>query len=153
VCRTHHPALWASHIILLLLRQIQGADRQPRKDRNGPDDRGDGRAAFPIELEGEHIEVMQSNAAGKRSMISDAELDMLLDRRKEFFEGRGVGWKSGAATAKGRANMGGANGGMETPRRRRADADGGLFDVYEAPVDEGNDVLAHMLGEDASASM
>jgi hypothetical protein len=34
---------------------------------------------------------------------------------------------------------------METPRRRRADADGGLFGVYEAPVDEGNDALAHML--------
>jgi ATP-dependent DNA helicase len=111
-------------------------------------------AAQLLELEGEHIEVVQSNAAGKRSVISDAELEMLLDRRKEVFEGRGVGWKSGAAaTAKGRANVGGANGGVETPRRRRADADGGLFEVYEAPVDEGNDALAHMLGEDASASL
>jgi ATP-dependent DNA helicase len=106
-------------------------------------------AAQLLELEGEHIEVVQSNAAGKRSVISDAELEMLLDRRKEVFEGRGVGWKSGA----GRANVGGANGGVETPRRRRTDADGGLFEVYEAPVDEGNDALAHMLGEDASAAM
>ena len=110
-------------------------------------------AAQLLELEGEHIEVVQSNAAGKRSVISDAELDMLLDRRKEVFEGRGVGWKSGAAAAKGRANVG-ANGGMETtPRRRRADADGGLFEVYEAPVDEGNDALAHMLGEDTSVAL
>ena len=109
-------------------------------------------AAQLLELEGEHIEVVQSNAAGKRSVISDAELDMLLDRRKEVFEGRGVGWKSGAAATKGRANVG-ANGGVETPRRRRADADGGLFEVYEAPVDEGNDALAHMLGEDTSVAL
>lgn len=110
-------------------------------------------AAQLLELEGEHIEVVQSNAAGKRSVISDAELDMLLDRRKEVFEGRGVGWKSGAAAAaKGRASVG-ANGGVETPRRRRAGADGGLFEVYEAPVDEGNDALAHMLGEDTSAAL
>ena len=110
-------------------------------------------AAQLLELEGEHIEVVQSNAAGKRSVISDAELDMLLDRRKEVFEGRGVGWKSGAAAAaKGRTNAG-ANGGVETPRRRRAGADGGLFEVYEAPVDEGNDALAHMLGEDTSAAL
>ena len=106
-------------------------------------------AAQLLELEGEHIEVVPSTAAGKRSVISDTELDMLLDRRKEVFEGRGVGWKSGAAAAKGRANVG-SNGGAETPRRRGAD---GLFEVYEAPVDEGNDALAHMLGEDASASL
>jgi len=66
---------------------------------------------------------------------------------KEVFEGRGVGWKS---AAKGRADLG-VNGGAQTPRRRRADADGGLFEVYEAPAGEGNDALAHMLGEDASA--
>ena len=107
-------------------------------------------AAQLLELEGEHIEVVQSTAAGKRSVISDAELDMLLDRRKEVFEGRGVGWKSG----KGRAATSSSVYGAETPRRHRADADGGLFEVYEAPVDEGNDALAHMLGEDdASASL
>jgi ATP-dependent DNA helicase len=109
-------------------------------------------AAQLLDLEGEHIEVVPSTAAGKRSVISDAELDMLLDRRKEVFEGRGVGWKSGAEAAKGRANSG-ANGGVSTPRRRRANADGGLFEVYEAPVDEGNDALAHMLGEDTSVSL
>ena len=110
-------------------------------------------AAQLLELEGEHIEVVPSTAAGKRSVISDAELDMLLDRRKEVFEGRGVGWKSGAeAAAKRRADLG-ANGGADTPRRRRAHASGGLFEVYEAPVDEGNDALAHMLGEDASAAL
>ncbi|KAH9996405.1 hypothetical protein BJV74DRAFT_828070, partial [Russula compacta] len=49
-------------------------------------------AAQPLELKGEHIEVVQSTAAGKRSVIGDAELDVLLDRRrKEVFEGRDVG--------------------------------------------------------------
>ncbi|KAH9009313.1 SNF2-family ATP dependent chromatin remodeling factor snf21 [Lactarius hengduanensis] len=110
-------------------------------------------AAHLLELEGEHIEVVPSTAAGKRSVISDAELDMLLDRRKEVFEGRGAGWKSGAAAAKGRANKGAHSLGAETPRRQRADANSGLFEVYDAPVDEGNDALAHMLGEDASASL
>ncbi len=110
-------------------------------------------AAQLLELEGEHIEVVPSTAAGKRSVISDAELDMLLDRRKEVFEGRGVGWKSGAAAAKGSAYKGANGGGAETPRRRRADAGGGLFEVFEAPTDQGNDALANMLGEDASASL
>jgi ATP-dependent DNA helicase len=53
-----------------------------------------------LALEGEHIEVVQNTAAGKRGVISDAELDTLLDRCKEVFEGRGVGWKSGASVVK-----------------------------------------------------
>ncbi|KAI9439182.1 hypothetical protein H4582DRAFT_2057012 [Lactarius indigo] len=40
--------------------------------------------------------------------------------------------------------------GAETHGRCRADADGELFEVYEAQADEGNDALAHILGEDAS---
>jgi len=58
-------------------------------------------AAQLLELEGEHIEVVQSSAAGKRGIISDAELDMLLDRRKEVFESHRVGWKSGKAARSG----------------------------------------------------
>src|SRR5712691_9314820 len=61
-------------------------------------------AAQLLDLEGEHIEVVQSSAAGKRGIISDAELDMLLDRRKEVFEGRRVGWKSGKAARSGVKN-------------------------------------------------
>ena len=112
-------------------------------------------AAELLELEGEHIEVVQSTAAGKRGIISDAELDMLLDRRKEVFEGRRVGWKSGKAVAK----SGGAKASSSssspsrastvTPRRGGG-ADSGLFEVYEAPADEGNDALAHMLGEEVA---
>ncbi|KAI0300001.1 SNF2 family N-terminal domain-containing protein [Multifurca ochricompacta] len=102
-------------------------------------------AAQLLELEGEHIEVVPSTAAGKRSVISDAELDMLLDRRKEVFEGRGLGWKSGQSGKKGDYKDRRAT---STPGLRNAD--GGLFEVYEAPQDEGNDALAHMLGEDVT---
>ena len=113
-------------------------------------------AAQLLELEGEHIEVVQSTGAGKRGIISDAELDMLLDRRKEVFEGRRVGWKSsGAAKSGGRGAGAGKyttsdeNGPTATAGRDCADS--GLFEVYEVPVDEGNDALAHMLGEDIAA--
>jgi ATP-dependent DNA helicase len=110
-------------------------------------------AAQLLELEGEHIEVVQNTAAGKRGVISDAELDMLLDRRKEVFEGRGVGWKSGAAAkpARDRTTMAADAAESAATMPRRGDADGGLFEVYKAPVDEGNDVLAHMLGEEVAA--
>ena len=114
-------------------------------------------AAQLLELEGEHIEVVQSTAAGKRGIISDAELDMLLDRRKEVFEGRRVGWKSGAAEARSGGGSG-ASAGKDTAVENkpaasagRDGADGGLFEVFEAPADEGNDALAHMLGEDIAA--
>jgi len=99
-------------------------------------------AAELLELEGEHIEVVQSTAAGKRGIISDAELEMLLDRRKEVFEGRRVGWKSSKA-AKGSSSSSSSRASTASPRRG-----GGLFEVYQAPVDEGNDALAYMLGEE-----
>ena len=107
-------------------------------------------AAQLLELEGEHIEVVQSTAAGKRSVISDAELDMLLDRRKEVFEGRGSGWKSGAA-AKDATKADGVTARAGTAHAGRDDAESGLFEVYEAPADEGNDALAYMLGDDLAA--
>ncbi|KAH9953446.1 SNF2 family N-terminal domain-containing protein [Russula dissimulans] len=124
-----------------------------------------------LELEGEHIEVVQSTAADKRGIMSEAELEMLLDRRREVFEGRGVGWKSGAVVKgkdKDRNKAGsGARDALDvdvrtqvqaspdaSPARNGADADvdveGGLFEVYDAPADEGNDALAHMLGEDVA---
>ena len=127
-------------------------------------------AAQLLELEGEHIEVVQNTVDGKRGVISDAELDILLDRRKEVFEGRGVGWKSGAASVR---NHSGGGGGVAagaaavaastasaaaraTRGPGRATTNVGtrgsdLFEVYEAPKDEGNDALAHMLGEEVVA--
>jgi ATP-dependent DNA helicase len=108
-------------------------------------------AAELLELEGEHIEVVQNTAAGKRGVISDAELDTLLDRRKEVFEGRGVGWKSGVSVVKSGSGIvgDGAPAAATIPGRGNVDSD--LFEVYEAPKDEGNDALAHMLGEDVVA--
>ncbi len=119
-------------------------------------------AAQLLQLEGEHIEVVQNTADGKRGIISDAELDMLLDRRKEVFEGRGVGWKSGASVknrsvvvAGDRATPTNAPAAAATAtataspgRRANVDRKSDLFEVYEAPKDEGNDALAHMLGEE-----
>jgi ATP-dependent DNA helicase len=95
-----------------------------------------------------------STAAGKRSITSDAELGMLLDRRKEVFEGHGVDWKSGriADSTSKSANGGGiGDRAAVIPGHGDADVDSGLFEVYEAPTDEGNDALAHMLGEDIAA--
>jgi ATP-dependent DNA helicase len=108
-------------------------------------------AAQLLELEGEHIEVVQSSAAGKRGIISDAELNMLLDRRKEVFEGRRVGWKSGSGVSAGKDAPYYKKQSTVSAAGRDGAADGGLFEVYEAPVDEGNDALAHMLGEDIPA--
>jgi len=109
-------------------------------------------AAQLLELEGEHIEVVQRTAAGKqRGIIGDAELDMLLDRRREVFEGRRVGWKS---SGKGAASSDGARAAFKESSESspgRGNARDGLFEVYEAPADEGNDALAHMLGEDVAA--
>ena len=48
-------------------------------------------AAQLLEIEGEHIQGVPSTAMEKRSVISDAELDILLDCRKGVFDGRGIG--------------------------------------------------------------
>ncbi|KAI9431575.1 hypothetical protein H4582DRAFT_2084895 [Lactarius indigo] len=88
-------------------------------------------AAQLLELEGEYIEVVLSTTAGKRSVISDAGVDVVLDQC-EGFEGRGIGWKSGAAAAKGSMNKGAYSLGTETPRQGRADADSRFSEVYES---------------------
>jgi ATP-dependent DNA helicase len=115
-------------------------------------------AAQLLELEGEHIEVVQNTVDGKRGVISDAELDILLDRRKEVFEGRGVGWKSGAAASVGNRSVAAGDRAGTTAaavagpgRATNVDRGSGIFEVYEAPKDEGNDALAHMLGEEVVA--
>jgi len=82
-------------------------------------------------------------------IITDAELDMLLDHRKEVFEDRSVGWKSGKAARSGTKGPSSSSR-ASTASPRRGGADGSLFGVYEAPADEGNDALAHMLGEEVA---
>ncbi|CAE6471071.1 unnamed protein product [Rhizoctonia solani] len=69
-----------------------------------------------LQLEGEKINLV--NQGDK--IISDADLDTLLDRRPEVFTQRNKGW-----TGKNE----------------------GAFEVYEAEKDEGNDGLARMVGD------
>ena len=82
-------------------------------------------AASLLKLEGEKIQVVQDTAAGKASVISDEDLDTLLDRRPEVFSDRGKGWTSG----------------------EKGETEKTAFAVYDAPADEGNDMLAGMMGE------
>ncbi|KAG8764752.1 hypothetical protein FRC12_007909 [Ceratobasidium sp. 428] len=57
-------------------------------------------------------------------LITDANMEVLLDRRPEVFTQRAQGWNTGGGEGKG------------------------AFEVYEGVKDEGNDGLARMMGED-----
>jgi ATP-dependent DNA helicase len=70
-----------------------------------------------LQLEGEKINLVHQGD----EIISDANLEVLLDRRPEVFTHRSKGW-----TGKSK----------------------GTFEVYEAEKDEGNDGLARMMGEE-----
>ena len=96
-----------------------------------------------LKLEGEKIEVVPNTAAGKAGVISDADLEMLLDRRPEVFVDRGKGWTSSGENAPGKGVPGMDVKKTGTTKKPAA------FAVYEAPVQEGNDALAHMMGEDS----
>lgn len=102
-------------------------------------------AAALLKLEGEKIQVVPNNAAGKANVISNEELDMLLDRRPEVFVDRGKGWTSaGRAAADGERDGEGPN---------AVQAKKAAFAVYEAPVDEAGDALAGMLEQDQGVSV
>ena len=83
-------------------------------------------AASLLRLEGEQIKV----ALEGQSVISDKDLEVLLDRRPEVFADRGKGWTSSKFTKD------------ENAESKTA------FAVYEAPVDVGGDALAGMMGEE-----
>ncbi|KAG2031003.1 SNF2 family N-terminal domain-containing protein [Suillus americanus] len=86
-------------------------------------------AADLLKLEGEQIDVVTNTSAeGKKRVLSDEDLDMLLDRSGAVFTDRKKGWKSEESGAGKRA----------------------AFAVYEAPVHEGNDLVAKIMGEDVS---
>jgi len=55
-------------------------------------------AAALLRLEGEKIEVVPDTKEGKQGVLSDADLDVLLDRRPEVFVERQKGWISGAGS-------------------------------------------------------
>ncbi|KJA16745.1 hypothetical protein HYPSUDRAFT_171034 [Hypholoma sublateritium FD-334 SS-4] len=99
-------------------------------------------AASLLRLEGEKIDVVPDTKEGKQNVLSDADLDVLLDRSPGVFMERGQGWTSGSAQ--------GARDAATSPAAA-ADANGvkkAVFAVYQAPVEEGNDALAKMLGEE-----
>lgn len=82
-----------------------------------------------LNLEGEKLDVVNS---ADDKIISDADLDLLLDRRPEVFKERGVGWgndKDGDIA-------------MEAAGPSVA------FKVFERAADELNDGLATMLEDD-----
>lgn len=81
-------------------------------------------AANLLRLEGEQIRI----ALEGQSVMNDEDLDALLDRRPEVFTDRGKGWTSKEAKAAGEGKA--------------------AFAVYDAPVDEGSNALAGMMGED-----
>jgi len=102
-------------------------------------------AAALLRVEGEKIDVVPNTKEGKQGVLSDADLEVLLDRRPEVFSERRKGWISGSA---------GGQDGMDQDVSSDVDyaavgaGKKAAFAVYEAPVDEGNDSLSKMLGEE-----
>ncbi|KDQ25239.1 hypothetical protein PLEOSDRAFT_1066398 [Pleurotus ostreatus PC15] len=92
-------------------------------------------AAELLQLEGEKIEVVPNTTAGKRSVLSDADLRVLLDRSPEVFTERGRGWTS-AGNGEGVHSRGNVKGAKTA------------FAVYEPAANEANEAVAAILGED-----
>ena len=120
-------------------------------------------AAALLRVEGEKIDVVPNTKEGKQGVLSDADLEVLLDRRPEVFLERRKGWVSGAAAngvavAASSAHQDGAGAaGMDqdvvvvvsdVDYSAVGAGKKAAFAVYEAPVDEGNDSLSKMLGEE-----
>ncbi|KAJ7093359.1 SNF2 family N-terminal domain-containing protein [Mycena belliarum] len=80
-------------------------------------------AADLLRLEGEQIDVLPADPGvrGGADVLSDADLEALLDRTPAVFADRGTGWRSAAERA--------------------------AFAVFEPPVDGSDDALAGIMGE------
>jgi len=86
-----------------------------------------------LTLEAEKVDVLHSS---NDKILSDADLEVLLDRSPEVFSGRGDGWsqrKAGDTTKK--------VGGHRAPNAV-------AFQVFNRTADEANDGLASMLDAD-----
>lgn len=84
-----------------------------------------------LELEGEKITIVSKDD----QIISDADLDALLDRSPEVFTTRSVGW-----TSKDAQKAGGKS-------RKGKGGENAAFEVYEQKLDEASEGLAKLMGE------
>ncbi|KAI6127160.1 SNF2 family DNA-dependent ATPase [Pisolithus sp. B1] len=117
-------------------------------------------AATLLKLESEHIEVVPATREGKRGVLSDEDLDMLLDRNEAVFLDRGKGWSAGggvvvardnADTASNNPALGGEGDGKDSAGATAAAQAVGkraAFAVYEAPVNQANEWVTKLMGED-----
>jgi hypothetical protein len=127
------PALSITHSFSVLLRPCSVLILPTGKFKMPAAEAGTGKrttmaemAADLLRLEGEQIDVLPATThAGDTDILSDADLEALLDRSPEVFADRGTGWRS---SAKGQA----------------------AFAVFEPPPDAGNDALAGMMGEEVA---
>lgn len=95
-------------------------------------------------LEGEKIQVVPNTEAGKASVISDEELEMLLDRRPEVFADRQKGWTStGQVEEEEEAAAAAAAKVVEPDASAKTKT---AFAVYEAPVNTDGNLLGMMEG-------
>jgi ATP-dependent DNA helicase len=110
-----------------------------------------------MKLEGEKIEVVPNTMEGKMNVLSDEDLNLLLDRSPEVFEGRGEGWAKGigggSAAAGASTASTGARGGKNPARvnvagKGATKKGGAAFEVYVPAKDVGNDALAKMMDDD-----
>lgn len=79
-------------------------------------------------LEGEKIQVVSSTEAGRASVISDEDLNTLLDRRPEVFADRQKGWTSAGQAEEAAVEV------VEPDAAAKTKT---AFAVYEAPANEG----------------
>ncbi|EJT98405.1 hypothetical protein DACRYDRAFT_101892 [Dacryopinax primogenitus] len=96
-------------------------------------------AASLLALEGEKINIV----AQGDEIISDKDLDVLLDRSAEVFSGRATGWTAGASEVKRTASAATKKG----PEKARLKAKGVAFEVIETKADEASERLAKVMGE------
>ena len=89
-------------------------------------------AADLLRLEGEQIKVVPKGEAGKKTvLLSDEELEMLLDRNTDEMANRGHGWNSAGINPE------------ESSTKASA-----AFAVFNGPTEhDGSDVMSRLMGE------
>lgn len=89
-------------------------------------------AADLLRLEGEQIKVVPKGEAGKKTiLLSDEELEMLLDRNLDEMANRGKGWNSAGVNLR------------ESDTKTSA-----TFAVFSGPTEQdGSDVMSKLMGE------